>query len=982
MKDSAEYYFETGQYSKSEKCAYKALASYKKIKTEYSELQLLIAKIKFEEGAFDSSQIILEHHIRILESAASKQSKHYYQTLADLAKVLYTKQGAVNFQKADSLLQVCFMNEGSHKKINRAKMSELYHLQAQLYEKQGDYPHAEVAFIEALRQDSIARNSSTRPHALTLGSLGALYLDTNELEKSDSLMTRCVEILKNEQNPNYTSISAALINLAAGKYFAGNPEAAMLICEECKQLMVENGLEKTNDFARNLNLLAVINDDYGLTERTEEMYLHALEIYENNNSTQTEEYFSALVNIGGLYKSQQNYAEAEAYYLKALDIIVKIKNDSSMEYVNVCNNLGSLYTVTADYDKAAKYLNIALNVVEKTVGKTHAAYSGVLTNLARIYFKKKDFKTAYTYIKTAYEISKNVFGSTGAEYAKYSSNLLIIATISNYFEEAQTYFFEQNESIGKFYTSDINLLNEAEMTPFIQRYARRAEAQMAYVYKFKTQSQSLTGQIYDLNLLLKNLSFRKIKSYKSFSEQTSDTLIVNLYSKLVLLKDELNYLYSIPIAERNANTDSLLAKLDETETRLIRRVNLTFKDETRLWSANDTVNWKMIQHHLQPDEAAVEFIRFETITDNWTDTVMYCALIITKEAEFPHLAALCSESDLQKTIVKQSHFSEYEYIYNLYAHYETGANLYRMMWQPMDTFLTNVRKIYVSKIGILNQISLSAIPVSDKEILADKYEIHNLSSTAELVNRRKLYASELKTAQLYGGIQYSKDTANIAMLKNFSLGFLPGSLEEISDINTILKKNNIETTLLTAEQGTEYSIKNCSDTKNDLLHISTHGFYFSEHAISAFLNNTKFDTVAFENKMNRSGLLFSEIQHQNIRQSNSEDGILTALEISNLTLQNTKLAVLSACQTGLGGGESENEISGLIRAFKLAGAQKLIVSLWHVPDVASQYLFSSMYRNFSAGDEIETAFRKAQNELRLTKKFKNPYYWAGFILLD
>jgi len=114
--------------------------------------------------------------------------------------------------------------------------------------------------------------------------------------------------------------------------------------------------------------------------------------------------------------------------------------------------------------------------------------------------------------------------------------------------------------------------------------------------------------------------------------------------------------------------------------------------------------------------------------------------------------------------------------------------------------------------------------------------------------------------------------------------------------------------------------------------------------------------------------------------SNIEDGILTAEEISQMNLKGTDLVVLSACMTGLGNIETPEGAFGLQRAFKLAGVKSIVMSLWEVPDQATAKLMSIFYSNLAKGKERHESFRQAI--LLLKKEYDNPYYWAGFVMLD
>jgi CHAT domain-containing protein len=111
-----------------------------------------------------------------------------------------------------------------------------------------------------------------------------------------------------------------------------------------------------------------------------------------------------------------------------------------------------------------------------------------------------------------------------------------------------------------------------------------------------------------------------------------------------------------------------------------------------------------------------------------------------------------------------------------------------------------------------------------------------------------------------------------------------------------------------------------------------------------------------------------------------EDGILTALEVSNLPLRNTKLVVLSACETGLGKIEGSEGTFGLKRGFKLAGVEQIIVSLWSVPDKETMELMELFYTDLSKTHSAVISFEKAQKEMRI-KYPSEPEKWAGFVLV-
>jgi CHAT domain-containing protein len=135
-----------------------------------------------------------------------------------------------------------------------------------------------------------------------------------------------------------------------------------------------------------------------------------------------------------------------------------------------------------------------------------------------------------------------------------------------------------------------------------------------------------------------------------------------------------------------------------------------------------------------------------------------------------------------------------------------------------------------------------------------------------------------------------------------------------------------------------------------------------------------------ENILLRSGLALAGVNTWNRGGSlpaEAEDGLLTAEDVSGLDLLRTDLVVLSACETGLGKVWNGEGVYGLRRAFVLAGAKTLVMSLWKVPDQQTQELMGEFYQRIQRGQPRAEALREAQ--LAMKKRYSYPYYWGAFI---
>lgn len=165
-----------------------------------------------------------------------------------------------------------------------------------------------------------------------------------------------------------------------------------------------------------------------------------------------------------------------------------------------------------------------------------------------------------------------------------------------------------------------------------------------------------------------------------------------------------------------------------------------------------------------------------------------------------------------------------------------------------------------------------------------------------------------------------------------------------------------------------------------MLHIATHGFYYTP------LEAAKVDYLkGYDDAMLLSGLVFSGCNHAWLGKplpGGVLSGILQAEDIARMDLRGTEMVVLSACQTGQGRATAEG-LYGLQRAFKKAGVGTIVMSLWAVKDKATQDFMTAFYEHLlknGAQSDKRKAFEAAKKVVR--EKYKEPYYWAAFVMLD
>jgi CHAT domain-containing protein len=248
-------------------------------------------------------------------------------------------------------------------------------------------------------------------------------------------------------------------------------------------------------------------------------------------------------------------------------------------------------------------------------------------------------------------------------------------------------------------------------------------------------------------------------------------------------------------------------------------------------------------------------------------------------------------------------------------------------------------------------------------------------------------AREINTDNLARSIYRSDST-----IRSFNLLYLPGTMEEAQEIEKECQVKGMDVKLYTGNQATEEQFKQLGEKKSpSIIHIATHGFYFPEEKQKDREDRMGFRQPGKENQfvysidpLIRSGLAMTGANHawkgERIPRG-VEDGILTAREVSQLNLFNTELVVLSACQTGLGDVKGSEGVYGLQRAFKMAGARYLLLSLWKVPDETTSEFMVDFYGHLSKGMTIRESYRKTQLEMSIKYPY-DPFKWAAFILVE
>jgi CHAT domain-containing protein/lipopolysaccharide biosynthesis regulator YciM len=867
------------------------------------------------------------------------------------------------------------------------------HQLGNIYHLKGDYPKAETALQRALTIRESTSGPESNDAFTLLVSLGGLYYDMGELDKAEQFMQRATVIQGKALNLDQGRVIALFNNFALVYYAKGEYAAAEQDFE--RAIAIEQhvfGPDDSNVADTLINLAALYQamGDYlkmesagqralaiyekvlgpdapdigntvlslgnarylsGDIEHAEPLYQRALNIYEKALGPEHPLVALALNNLAEVYHDRRQFAQAEPLYLRSLAIREKKLGELHADVGQSLNNLGNLYRDQGDYEKAEQFYRRALSTREQALGPEHPDVVSTLSHISLMYMAQGNFTEAEKFQSRAIAISERNAAltlSAGAERQK----LAYLDSLSEQLDRAVTL----NVGLAPEQTAARDLA----LTTVLQRKGRVQDA----------LSESLVS-------LRRRLNSEDAKLLDRFNETTSRL------SRLVFTGPQ-----ELTAEEFERRSKELNEEREQLEAEIARR-----SAEFRAQSQPVTID--AVRRALPSNAALLEFVSYRPLSPKGITTKerygapRYVVYVIRNQGEI-RWRELGGTKEIDGAVqafrqaLRNPQRKDTE---------QLARALDELVMQPVRMLLGAATQLLVSPDGELNLVPFAALVDEQGRYLIQRYSFAYLTSGRDLLRMQVVRESQsgpLVVANPSFGDQVLKETP-LAVARNSTsprsltaayFAPLAATETEARSIQTLFP----DATVLTGFKATETAVKQVAAPR--ILHLATHGFFMSEPTAfesappavpggsSRQTATTTNSNVAIENPLLRSGLAFAGA---NLRNGKADDGILTALEASGLNLWGTKLVVLSACDTGVGEVRTGEGVYGLRRAFTLAGAESLVMSLWPISDFTTRTLMTSYYQNLKQGMGRGEALRQVQLDMLKKNPKLHPFYWANFI---
>jgi len=823
----------------------------------------------------------------------------------------------------------------------------------------------------------------------SMSVLSVYYNDIGDSHKAIDILTKSIKDVINLYGTESVEYANVLNKLTKYSNNVSDYSNALRYAEQAVNIIKETIGEQNELYVRCLSNYATTKSNLGDYDNAIKTNLLGYNI----NSTITNVYnvdnALFLGNISYNCAALGKFEEAIEYGKKACSLYY-LNNVENVSYVSFLNNLSLYYFNLANKELEKNntknynsYLQAVINYLDSSeiiaghIAEKDVVLPQIKNNKAMFYSLNGDFNLAIQSLEDACSLSVD---KMTLEYALYLENLSLNYLFSGNYSKALELEIEASNIFNKKIKNNLKSVSEFDITNYwktLDEWFNQYLPKIAY-YTKDSQAISLlyneTALFSKGFLLNTNLNIKDIILNEG-NERNNDC--VNIINQLNLEMDSLTLIEDY---ENSKEYHRIKNEIIEKENEIISNSN-AYSD----YLDKITCEWVDIKKNLKSGEIVIEFLTCPLGLTN--DSIIYLALSLKYDYESPHMTPLFFANEIEKDSI--------------------SGNYYNLVWKPLEDELIGVSDIFYSPIGVLHNIGIEYQINSKGKYVSDEYNVYRLSSSRELINRSR-NKTRIGQAVLFGGINYdteslesNRDINTFSSLEREMVdslakrgGFekLNNTYEEVLLIDSLLKCANVETTIYSGDDGSEENFKKISNQEIGILHISTHGMHINHNELSHFISDNNFIFLNnLKNDYERSVLTHSflvmsggnKLLKRDTISAGTNDGILTALEISRMNLVNNQLVVLSACQTALGD-IGKDGIYGLQRGFKKAGAKTILMSLDKVDDEATKILMVEFYKNLMNGKTKHQSLIEAQNYLRQVDngKYDKPEYWASFIMLD
>jgi CHAT domain-containing protein/Tfp pilus assembly protein PilF len=950
----ADLHATLGEYGKARSLAERALDLRKRAVGEnhpsYALTLNVLAVVSEGSGDYAGARDAYERSLRILKATWGERHPGYANALEGLAQ-MYLRLGKYA-QARDLAEKVLALRKETLGEAHRAYATGLYNL-GKVYANLGEHTKARASLEQALALIRKIHGENHLYYAHVLHGLGIYYWERGEYARARALLEQTLDLRKKLQGTGHPDYAGSLTSLAQVARATGEYGKARAHFEESLRLQKKARRERHPDYLVPLSELGNLHKQLGDYVSARVLLERVVEESAKILGESHPEYAAHLRNLADLYREMGEDARARTLFERSLDLTKKALGEDHPHVGNALNNLAMLYLDGGDHAKARRLLELALDNCKKALGERHPNYPSRLRNLASIHRDAGDYPRARALIEQARKLSREILGERHPHYARALFDEALVPLAAG-------------DAEG---TADLAwralLWWHAPREEMLGGLGQRQRLEALFLYQGALNvylSSTLAGGTGTTQPYLAVLTWKGALTARSAEERLARERpeLQPLVQQLRAARSGLARLVSLTPAGEAEQRDwrERFDRLEQEKERL--EALLAEKSAAYLrWRELRQVEAAQVADALPPQTALVEFVQYLHVSPPPEQKGFFhreerlLAFVLVRGRE-PVLVRLGPAEPINKAVQ-----SWREAINKLRPQAKEAAELSRLIWQPLGKHLGGVRTVLIAPDGVVSSLPFAALPGRKPgSYLLEELTVgyvpsgrHLLDLTAEKEGPR---AQGLLAV---GGLHYGEPPAKASGGGKSAYRYLPGTqleVERLAGLYGLAFPSAPPPRLLSGDKVDAAHLKDQllpagKRPRPRYLHLATHGLFEAPSAQVQRLRWPRDEAMPFglareyrayvRNPLLLSGLVLAGAN------ADPEKGVLRGLEVADLDLRGCELAVLSACDTGLGKAAAGEGVLGLQRAFQEAGARSVTASLWKVQDAATSVLMEEFYAN-------------------------------------
>jgi CHAT domain-containing protein len=899
---------------------------------------------------------------------------------------------------------------------------------ALLKKETGEYEEAAVLFERAIEIKQ--RTSTPVDLAWTLNGLAILQEQTGNYDEALINYERACESFESAFSDEHIYFAWCQNNKANLLMELGEYAEARRLFERALEIKQREALDE--DVAITLTNLGSLLHRTGDYAGARQAFEKGLEIRTRMLPAGADSVAMSHHRLGALLADTGDLDGAQEHYQNALDIWESLLGEDYF-FAHSLNGLGGVLVRMLEYERATQMFDKALQIQKEAVGPEHPAVAQNVYDLGRVALLTGDPTSAQLRFDEAIGIREQALGPHHPQVAETLNGRGLALTRRGLNAEALEASLRAEEIGRRHLRLTIRTLPERQALGYGS--VRTSGLDLGLSLAAEGLDGKACRKVWDALSRSRALVLDEMAARRRWIGDETDPVAEQLLAELAAASRRLANLTlrgPRPDLPEDAATygelvENAVRDKEQAEQALAERSAAFRRERDRM-----AIGLRELATSLPPSSALIAYAVYDRqatteaagpVRDDPSPAVpSYLAFVLASGESEPAAVPLGEAEQIDGLV---SRWTE-----DLLLHWQDGESrrrgddrtagerLRRAIWDPVASRLDDVERVFIVPDGALQLVSFAALPVGDSKFLIESGPlIHYLSAERDLAPEKEPSPPGIGLLAL-GGPAFDNvarpssepsdrpqifrgNRSACGDLREVRFEELPATVDETRHIVELWEKATPGVPaggapiLLTSDGASEAAFKMGAPGRR-ILHLATHGFFLGGRC-SSVLDRTRGvagvsgspleespPPAAAENPLLLSGLVLAGANLRDDAGPDSEDGILTAEEIAAMDLRGVEWAVLSACDTAVGQIEAGEGVLGLRRAFRIAGARTVIMSLWPVDDDSTRQWMEELYearlvRDLSTAEAVHEASLHTLQQRRENGESVHPVYWAGFV---